>query len=77
MTGDSDQKLTQMKVETKKLFDQMRHIMQAQAVQMQSCMRDFERLDSQIETLRTTYSSKGDNDMDLAKKIIHLDRDFG
>ena len=40
-------------------------------------MRDVERLDSQVETLRTNNSSKGDNDMDLAKKIIHLDRDFG
>ena len=39
-------------------------------------MRDVERLESQCETLRTTNSSKGDNDVDLAKKILHLDRDF-
>ena len=55
----------------------MKHIMQAQAVQMQSCVRDVERLDSQIETLKTTHSSKGDIDMDLAKKLIHMERDFG
>ena len=51
--------------------------MQGQSMQMQTCMRDVERLDTQVEQMRTSTSSKGDNDMDLAKKLIHLERGFG
>ena len=51
--------------------------MQGQSMQMQTCMRDVERLDTQVEQMRTSTSSKGDNDLDLAKKLIHLERDFG
>ena len=39
-------------------------------------MRDIERLDTQVEQMRSSTSNKGDNDMDLAKKLLHLERDF-
>ena len=44
--AETEQKVTLMKSETKKLFDQMRHIMQAQSLQIQTCMRDVERIES-------------------------------
>ena len=46
-------------------------------MQMQTCMRDVERLETQVEQMRTSTSNKGDNDMDLAKKLIHFERDLG
>ena len=71
-----DQKISQMRSETKKLFEQMKNIMQAQSMQIQTATKDIERLDSQVEGLRSSNSLKGDNEIDAAKKIIHLERDL-
>ena len=71
-----DQKISQMRIETKKLFEQMKNIMQAQSMQIQTATKDIERLDSQVEGLRSSNSLKGDNEIDAAKKIIHLERDL-
>ena len=65
-----------MKTETKKLFEQMRHIMQAQSLQIQTCVRDVERIETQFEGVRSTGQSKGDNDLDMAKKLMHMERDL-
>ena len=65
-----------MKAETKKLFEQMKHIIQAQALQTQTCMRDIERLESQMDGLRSNSTQKDDNEIDFAKKIMVLERDL-
>lgn len=48
MTTDSEtsQKFVDLKTETRKLFEQMRHIIQTQAMQVQTSARDIERIET-------------------------------
>jgi len=38
-------------------------------------MRDVERVESQMEGLRSAGTQRGDHDLDLAKKMMLLERD--
>jgi len=63
-----------LKTETKKLFEQMKHIIQSQAIQVQANSRDIERLESQLENQRSLGANRED-ELDLAKKLILLERE--
>ena len=73
--AETEQKLNVLKNETRGLFEKMKHIMAAQSLQVQTCMRDIERVESHLDGLRTT-SSHREGELDLAKKVMLLERDI-
>ena len=72
--AESEQRIVEIKQETRKLFDQMRHIMQAQQIQVQTCMRDIERVEVQIDGLRS--AGNREDEFDLSKKILNFEREL-
>jgi len=52
----------------------MKHIIQTQAIQVQTNSKDIERLESLMENQRSSGANKED-ELDLAKRLIMLERE--
>lgn len=74
--SDFDHRLTSLKEDTRRLFEQMKQILTAQGAQLKANSADIETLDSQLDVLRSDQGFKTNQEMDQSKKMLHLEREI-
>eukprot|EP00347_Sterkiella_histriomuscorum_P013441 403364695 len=70
-----EEKLVNMKQDNKKLFEQLRMIIQSNSQQISVCTKELERLEGQIELVRTSNNHLNENYQDSVQKLMRLDKE--